>query len=123
MKHDTAWSDQKRIVPLVRRGQPLHSLAVNAEQNLDSARPVGIDYGPHRVKPDLAGRTVKLFPEGAGEYAEILQPQVPGPHIVACSGAVWETAGGSLTLSVILETVGASRWKIVWLPADCRRSV
>jgi hypothetical protein len=29
----------------------------------------------------------------------------------------------SLTLSVILETVGASRWKIVWLPADCRRSV
>jgi transposase len=28
-----------------------------------------------------------------------------------------------LTLSVILETVGASRWKIVWLPAGCRRSV
>jgi len=28
-----------------------------------------------------------------------------------------------LTLSVILKTVGASRWKIVWLPADCRRSV
>ena len=31
--------------------------------------------------------------------------------------------GLSLTLSVILEIVGASRWKIVWLPADCRRSV
>jgi hypothetical protein len=29
----------------------------------------------------------------------------------------------SLTLSVILKTVGASRWKIVWSPADCRRPV
>ena len=54
---------------------------------------------------------------GQGRFSGVIDPPVRLPGASGLSQLL------SLTLSVILETVGASRWKIVWLPADCRRSV
>ena len=99
----------------------------------------------HHLLLDFDGPICDFYPDDSGravadQLRAYLQDQgVTVPDDVATSNSPIEVlihtatidpdlaekaeAKLSLTLSVILETVGASRWKIVWLPADCRRSV